>query len=101
MSMGAAILEVLRLRGEPMTSTQVDDALMARGLVWSNRTVRSRLIKMANAGDIEHVRGGYVPRSNVTLADRVRIANMVRAYGLDVVLDAARSEHERLAEVSR
>ena len=89
---------------EAMTSTQIADAL------WHDRcepypltSVKTRLVKMTHTGVVERGPGnrGYRQSKRVSAVDAARLAGMVRAYGLDAVLDAARSEHERLAEVSR
>jgi len=58
-----------------------------------------RLHSTAARVQLHHAR--QVQARRVSAVDAARLACMVRTYGLDAVLDAARSEHERLAEASR
>lgn len=87
---------------EAMTSTQIADALLDRGEPYPLTSVKTRLSRMGQSGDVERGPGnrGYRQARRVSAVDAARLACMVRTYGLDAVLDAARSEHERLAEVS-
>lgn len=88
---------------EALTSTRIADALLRRGAPCPLASVKARLVRMTHTGVVERGPGnrGYRQAKRVSAVDAARLANMVRAYGLDAVLDAARSEHERLAEASR